>query len=392
MRHQSVVNIFHSGPMGMGFQDALHIHHGRIVLKDPHPGKRIYVTLQEIQSLISQHLQSEGFSHFGVTALERPFSMSFYHEWLADGLHGEMKYLAEHAPIKESPQTKWPRAESALVFAVPYFPHPQPFPSASPLSRARISLYAQGMDYHYWFKEKMGRLCEILRTHLPQEEFLPFTDSSPILERDLARRAGLGWVGKNTCLIHPKKGSLFFIGEIYTSLKFKTEIEPLPDFCGKCQKCIEICPTQAIVEPRKLDARKCISYLTIESREIPPESLREDIGDWFFGCDLCQTVCPWNEKIFKGQLSTQKILLLEEDQEKQLREDLKYILTSSGKQLERDFFGTPLARAGSFGLRRNALIVIANRKIHALADEVQALEAHPKLGDLARWTLMKLES
>lgn len=350
------------------------------------------MTLQEIQSLIDPHLQTEGFSHFGVSALERPLSMSFYYDWLAEGLHGDMKYLAEHAATKEHPQSKWPRAQSALVFAIPYFPHPAPGETPLPVSAARISLYAQGMDYHFWFKEKMTRLCEALRTIFPTEEFLAFTDSSPILERDLARRAGLGWVGKNTCLIHPKKGSLFFLGEIYTSLKLKTEMEPLPDFCGKCQKCIDICPTGALTEPRKMDARRCISYLTIESREVPEESLRPQIGDWFFGCDLCQTVCPWNEKIFKGQLTTEKLLSLTEDKEENLEKDLGYILRTSGKQLGRDFLGTPLARAGSFGLKRNALIVIANRKIKSLQDEVRNLQTHPKLGELATWTLKQLKT
>lgn len=351
------------------------------------------MTLQEIQSQISQHLEAEGFSHFGVTALERPLTMSFYNDWLAAGLHGEMTYLAEHAPIKEQPQMRWPRAHSAFVFAIPYFPHPQPQENKTPLSSVtRVSLYAQGMDYHFWFKDKMTRLCSVLEEFFPEEEFLAFTDSSPILERDLARRAGLGWVGKNTCLIHPKKGSLFFIGEIYTSLQLKTDLEPLPDFCGKCQKCIEVCPTQALLEPRKMDARKCISYLTIESREIPSEDLRTKIGDWFFGCDLCQTVCPWNEKIFKGQLSTEKLLSFSDQEEQQLQEDLKYILTTSGKQLGRDFLGTPLARAGSFGLKRNALIVIANRKMSLLEKEVALFQEHPKLGDLAKWTLEKLKT
>lgn len=300
-----------------------------------------------------------------------------------------MKYLEEHAAIKESPQIKWPRAQSALVFAMPYFPHPQGNINF-PLKNARVSLYAQGMDYHFWFRERMQQLCTTLKEQFPEEEFLSFTDSSPILERDLAKRAGLGWVGKNTCLIHPKKGSLFFIGEIYTSLKMNIEFEPLPDFCGTCTRCIDICPTQALIEPRKMDARKCISYLTIESRTLPPEDLREKIGDWFFGCDLCQTVCPWNQKIFKGKLSTEATLSRSEDETLNLIEDLRYILSSSGKKLEKDFWGTPLARAGSFGLKRNALIVAGNMKLQDLQKEIQNLLGHEKLGELAQWTLSKL--
>lgn len=353
------------------------------------------MTPQEIKSFIDDALENLGFSHFGITPLSKPLSFEFYKEWLTEGLHGDMKYLEDHAPIKETPQIKWPRAQSALVFAIPYFPHPEK-KQDFPLKQARISLYAQGMDYHFWFKERMNLLCKKLQEILPQEEFIPFTDSSPVLERDLAKRAGLGWVGKNTCLIHPQKGSLFFIGEIYTSMKFHTEIAPLPDFCGTCQRCIDICPTDALVEPRKMDARKCISYMTIESRQIPPENLRTKIGDWFFGCDLCQTVCPWNQKVFKGQLSIDKnstlpVATLSETENKNLIEDLRYILASSGKKISKDFHGTPLARAGSFGLKRNALIVIGNRKIMVLQDEVQALMNHDKLGELAQWTWTQLQ-
>lgn len=344
------------------------------------------MTPQEINNLISEHFAESGLAHFELVALEKPLSFDFYRSWLEEGLHGDMKYLADHAPIKENPQTKWPRAQSAFVFAVPYYPHPEPT-SQFPLKNARVSLYAQGMDYHFWFKERMNQACTKLRHIFPQEEFLAFTDSSPVLERDLARKAGIGWVGKNTCIIHPKKGSLFFLGEIYTSLKFNAKTSPLPDFCGTCTRCIDICPTQALVEPRKMDARKCISYLTIESRSIPEESLREKIGDWFFGCDLCQTVCPWNQKIFKHQLHTEPILSLNNDDSKLLIEDLSYILRSSGKKLSKDLAGTPLARAGSFGLKRNALIVIANRRITSLKDDVAMLVNHEKLGSLAEWTL-----
>jgi epoxyqueuosine reductase len=342
-------------------------------------------------SLINDQLTNLGFSHFGLTPLNKPLSFEFYQEWLNEGLHGEMGYLKDHAPIKEEPQKKWPRAQSALVFAAPYFPHPEPNPSF-PLKEARIALYAQGKDYHHWFKESMLKLCHHLQELFPFEEFLPFTDSSPILERDLARRAGLGWAGKNTCLIHPKKGSLFFIGEIYTSLQLATSREPLPDFCGTCNRCIEVCPTEALIEPHKMDARKCISYLTIESRQVPPEPLREKMGDWFFGCDLCQTVCPWNQKIFKDKLSIEPLLSLSATSESQLIEDLRYVLTASGKKIEKDFLGTPLSRAGGFGLKRNALVVAANRGLKELSAEIASLTSHPKLGELAQWALARITS
>lgn len=322
--------------------------------------------------------------------MSKPLTFDVYQNWIEEGLHGSMDYLKTHAPIKAEAQQKWPEAQSAIIFAVPYYPHPEPAPL--PLKKSRLSLYSQGYDYHHWFKNRLNKIISELQSLYPQEFFLAMTDSAPILERDLAYRAGLGWVGKNTCLIHPKKGSLFFLGEIITSLSIESPMTPVHDFCGTCTRCIDICPTEALISPRKMDARKCIAYLTIESREIPPENLRRSIGDWLFGCDLCQTVCPWNQKVFKNDLETQELLSLSTDEEQQQIEDLRYLLTSSGKKLEKDFFGTAYSRAGSFGLKRNALIVAANRNLTELQAEVEALIAHPKLGPLAEWTLTQLKS
>ena len=344
---------------------------------------------QEITQFIESRLSDTGFSHFGIAKLARPLTFDFYQTWLNENLYGSMNYLKEHASIKENPQSKWPEARSCLVFAMPYFPHPEPQENP-PLEAARMSMYSKGMDYHFWFRGRMQELCNELKGLFPSEEFLAFTDSSPLLERDLAQRAGLGWYGKNTCIIHPKKGSLFFIGEIITSLSFEANIAPLPDFCGKCTRCIDICPTEALIAPQKMDASRCISYLTIESRNVPAPDLREKIGDWFFGCDLCQTTCPWNQKVFKNQLSTHLIEEISEDHEEKLIKEMRYILESSGKKLSKDFLGTPLARAGSFGLKRNALIVIANRKLTGLEDAIIPLLEHEKLGELAQWTLDQL--
>ncbi len=344
----------------------------------------------ELKVFLDDSLLRWGFSHYGLAPLTRPLSFDFYAQWLQDNKHGDMSYLAEHASTKENPQLKWKQAKTALTFAMPYFPHPRPLESF-PLRKARLSLYAQGEDYHLWFRQKLENLAGDLRARYPEHEFLCFTDSSPILERDLSYRAGLGWVGKNTCLIHPRHGSLFFLGEILTSLEEKTELEPLPDFCGTCQRCMQICPTQALTAPREMDARKCISYLTIESRQVPPLELRAKIGDWLFGCDLCQTVCPWNQKIFKAQLKTETMLSLDENEVEILIADLRYLLASSGKKLTKDFQGTALARAGSFGLKKNALVVAGNRHLSQLKPEVEALLEHPKLGELAQWTLHQFE-
>lgn len=330
-----------------------------------------------------------GLEHHGWATLAKPLSFDFYRTWLNENRHGDMIYLENHAAVKENPTIQWPKVKTALVFSIPYYPHPEKI-SSFPLQKARVSLYAQGRDYHHWFRERMQELITLLKNEFPDDEFFALTDNAPVLERDLAYRASLGWVGKNTCLIHPKRGSLFFIGEIYTSLQVEQVNSPLPDFCGTCRRCIDICPTQAITEERKLDARRCISYLTIESRKVADTELREKIGDWLFGCDLCQTTCPWNQKVFKNQLSTEKIQSLSDSESDELESELRYLLKSSGKKLERDFVGTALSRAGSFGLKRNALVVIGNRKMRGLESEVQAFLDHPKLGELARWTLEKI--
>jgi epoxyqueuosine reductase len=181
-------------------------------------------------------------------------------------------------------------------------------------------------------------------------------------------------------------GSFFFIGEILTSIKLTAALSLTPDHCGTCTRCIDACPTQALAAPRELDARKCISYLTIESRENPPLELRSKIGDWLFGCDICQSVCPWNKKVFGARLTETK-----ESQDLHGREEeLRYILTTSNRQLMRDLKLTPLLRSGGTGLKRNAIVVATNLKLRGLAPYIQALLNHPKLRLLATWSLDQL--
>lgn len=342
----------------------------------------------ELQKYLDKKSQEIGFSHWGMTDL-RAGSLHRYKKWLDQEMHGEMSYLERHYPIKENPQRLYPEMQSALVFAHSYLPHP--YPDQAIPKKLRIAQYAKGKDYHFWLREKLQLIVEDLKLKYPEAHFFTATDSSPLLERDLAYRAGMGWFGKNTCLIHPKEGSFFLIGEILTSLNLPKISQELPDFCGKCNACIEICPTQAL-KPRELDARKCISYLTIESKKNPELELRSGIGDWLFGCDLCQAVCPWNQKKYKTQvIDILKSQLSPIDQEIRNRE-LKKILTSSNKALAKDYKSTALERASGFGLKRNALIVIANQKILALRGEVEKLQEDEKLGELARWALDCLET
>lgn len=339
-------------------------------------------------STLDQRLKSKAFSHYGWAALERPLSMDIYRDWLSKGQHADMEYLKAHAEIKEHPQTHFKRAQAAIVVAKSYAPHPY---GESPLKGVRTALYSQGDDYHDHFKAELESLAETLRSDFAGEEFLCFTDSAPILERDLAYRAGLGWIGKNTCVIHPKHGSLFFIGQILTSLPLDDgeQKTPLPDACGTCDRCIRACPTGALEAPRWLNANKCIAYWTIEAREDAPEDLRVKTGDWLFGCDICQTVCPWNEK-HHGKDWLRGLAEARGPNSEALFEDLRWILNSSGKQIEKRLARSPLLRARAAGLKRNALVVIGNKRISELRPEALKALENPRLKKVAQWALAQL--
>ncbi len=332
-------------------------------------------------------MSSRPISHWGKTDLKTPLSLEFYKTWLDQGYNASMDYLKTHLPLKANPKLLGLSLKSSLIFCFPYLPHPEG--EAFPLKNLQVAQYAKGNDYHFWIKSHLSDLSADLKSRFPEEEFLVLTDSGPIMERDLAYRAGLGWIGKNTCLIDRKEGSYFLIGEILTSLPLQNnlDIQVQPDFCGTCTACIDICPTQAIKEPRLIDAGLCISYLTIESREVPPKELRSKIGNWFFGCDLCQSVCPWNKKVFKSLLITPNEGV---ENKTDLKNELQMILNSSGKTLTRLFKGTPLQRAGPFGLKRNAMLVAANLKITDLEKEIENYLEHEKLAELADWCLKEL--
>ncbi|OFZ12409.1 MAG: tRNA epoxyqueuosine(34) reductase QueG [Bdellovibrionales bacterium RBG_16_40_8] len=336
------------------------------------------------QQQVSSILDSMGFSHYGMAKLATPISLSFYKSWLENEYHGDMEYLRRHLPQKENPIKLLPHASSAIVIGFNYLPHPKKLIN---FKRLRVAEYAAGEDYHIWLKEHLDSIAQKLKEIFPQEEFLSATDSRPILERDLAYRAGLGWVGKNTCVIHQKHGSFFLIGEILTTLDLYTTTVLHPDRCGSCNKCIEACPTKALISPLKLDARLCISYLTIESKKIPPLELRRKIGNHFFGCDICQSVCPWNIKIFEANTTESDT---KSQYKNELVSDLRFILHATNSELMKHFANSPLSRARGFGLKRNALIVAANQNIKTLRPEIVALTSDPRLGELAQWALQQL--
>lgn len=318
---------------------------------------------------------------YGVSRLTRPVSMDLYDQWLNEHHQADMDYLVRHRDVKED-ITKWlPFARSAIVFAIDYVTSP-----ATCNSNLRTALYTKFApkmtDYHTELRTRLLPTLNALKEKYPNHTFRFSVDSEPILERDLAARAGLGWVGKNTCVIDKNAGSLFFIAEILTSLEVETGSPTSnttaklisPDHCGTCTRCLDICPTGALKRPRVLDAGLCISYWTIESKKVPPLALRQNFQDWFFGCDLCQTVCPWNGKVWgKDEMAelTNSFFSFKPSDREAIVVELKELLECSNRELQRKYKDTPLSRARGFGLKRNALIVIENRELHELQQVVE---------------------
>ncbi len=339
---------------------------------------------ENITQKLEEWKERYGFLQAAWIPLEKPLTLEIYKTWLQNGYEAEMHYLRDHLPLKAEPNQAFPKARSVLSVSWSYQPHPRKLAN-QPLQHSRLARYARGEDYHRFLKQKLQELIAELQELHPSEQFWACTDAEPILERDVAQQAGLGWVGKNSCVIHPKHGSLFFLSEIVSTLQMEKSPAPLPDFCGTCNRCIEACPTQALEKPRVLNANKCISYWTIESRKVAPQDLRVKFQDWMFGCDICQTVCPWNQKVFREQIEDPPA------DRQNLAAELRWLLTSSNKTIEKTLLGSPLRRAGPFGLKRNALIVAANLGFTELTPEISTYQDHERLGELARWALKQLE-
>ena len=232
-----------------------------------------------------------GFAFVGISKAERmDEEAKRLEQWLNKDYHGKMQYMENHFEKRVDPRKLVPGAKSVISLLYNYYPEQnQSDPEAPKLAR-----YAYGQDYHFVIKQKLRDLLEKLREKVGAVEGRCFVDSAPVLERDWAKRSGIGWIGKNTLLIHPKAGSYFFLAELIIDLDLLPD-GPMKDYCGTCTRCIDACPTEAISpEGSILDASKCISYLTIELREALPEGFKGKMENWMFGCDICQEVCPWN--------------------------------------------------------------------------------------------------
>ncbi|HKU60007.1 MAG TPA: tRNA epoxyqueuosine(34) reductase QueG [Gemmatimonadales bacterium] len=299
-----------------------------------------------------------GFAACGITDPGPPPHADHLDRWLARGYAGTMRYLHRQARKRKDPRRNVPEALSVVVVLHNYYGEDLPGESRAP----KVARYARGADYHAVTLERLETLAEFLRA-AGASVARPYADAGPVPERELAQRAGLGWIGKNTMLIRPGLGSWFFIGSIFTDLPLAADRPFITDHCGSCTRCLDACPTGAFVEPRVLDATRCISYLTIEHKGPMPEELVSRLEGWVFGCDICNEVCPWNQRFASAAtepMFRSRAALAGTDPELFERMDQE--------EFDRRFGDTPLARPGLVGMRRNLRAALAASRSGASHD------------------------
>jgi epoxyqueuosine reductase len=292
-----------------------------------------------------------GFAATGIARLDRNPHAAELDRWLADGHAGTMTYLHRQAERRKDPRLIMPEAKTAVVTLTNYF-HGDP--GHGPGSHdPRVAQYAWSSDYHDVLGVRLEQLAAAIRLLAPGSKTRCYVDAGPVPERELAQLAGLGWIGKNMMLIHPDIGSFTFIGVVLTDAGLEPDLPFEADRCGTCRRCLDACPTQAFAAPRDLDARACISYLTIEHRGAFTAAQASQVGDWIFGCDVCQDVCPWNVS-FAQQTPDPGFAPRPEIAQPDIRE----LRQMDDADFQRRYAGTPFTRPGAPGMRRNAAAVL----------------------------------
>lgn len=322
-----------------------------------------------------------GFDLIGIAPAQPADDFERLSEWLARGYAGQMIYMERRHEARRHPQSILPSVRSVIMAASNYNSVLENEPG---LNCGRLARYARGPDYHRVMRQRLHALLDWLQTQNPECRGRAVVDTAPLLERDFARRAGLGWIGKNTMLLHPRLGSYFFLGALLIDRELAPDQSFATSHCGTCTACLDACPTDAFPGPGWLDSRRCISYLTIELRGPVPNEMRTGVGDWLFGCDICQEVCPWNRKAPVATLAPLLPPSL----------DLETILRLSPEDFRSQFSGTALERTGYDGLRRNAAIVAGNLGARSAMPALRALvnDQSSTVQEAAAWAIAKIEA
>jgi epoxyqueuosine reductase len=337
---------------------------------------------------IKQKAHDLGFDLVGIAPAEPVPELSFYKEWIEAGYAGKMEYLKRNIDRRTNVNEIVPSAKSVIVCALLYH-------TENPLSTERndptkgwISRYSWGDDYHEVLRKKLFELLDFIKAESSEEVIgRVYVDTGPVVDRVYAKYAGIGWFGKNTCILNQEKGSWFFIGEIITNLELEYD-RPVPDRCGTCNLCIEACPTDAILEPYVLDARLCISYLTIELRDEIPLELRDKMGTHIFGCDICQDVCPWNQKV---PVTSEEAF---QPREGLVNPNLEEMAKLSLEEFREKFRKSPIKRTKHKGFLRNVAVAMGNSwdKTFLATLKELAKNEEPLVAEHAWWAIKKIES
>ncbi len=335
--------------------------------------------MEALEARIKQRAHELGFDLAGIAPAAPADGFDRLREWLERGFGGEMAYMSRHAGARRHPASVLPEVRSVVMVGMNY----KPPHGAQAVDLAKVSRYAQGTDYHEVLWQRLNQLLEWIQAEAPGCVGCGVVDTAPLLERDFARRAGLGWFGKNTMLLNKHFGSYFFLGALLLNLDLQPDPPHDTSHCGTCTACLDACPTGAFAGPGWLDARRCISYLTIELRGPIPEDLRPGLGDWLFGCDVCQEVCPWNRKAPPG---TEPALQPRPDL---IAVDPVELLGLSAEEFRHRFRSTALTRTKRRGLLRNAALVLGNRGDPAALPALRRALDDPEalVREAARWAI-----
>ncbi len=360
-----------------------------------------------VEALAKEQLRSQafalGFSLFGVARAQPAPGFNRLIEWIQRGYAAEMAYIPKRANAYQHPDSVLAGCKSVVMLAMPYSSNPLTTPrkhspasvtadsqtSSRPSSNCKIGNYATGqVDYHDLIRQRLNELANAFEIMYPGSKHRGVVDTAPLLERDFAQLAGIGWIGKNTLLLNRTEGSYFFLAALLTSVELAEDSPFEADHCGSCTACLDACPTDAFVGPRILNAAKCISYLTIEYRGIIPNELSEKMQDWVFGCDVCQMVCPWNRK--------RNVAVPSELEPSQLDDklSLEHWLTMDEATFRKRYRHTPFWRTKLSGMQRNAMIAAANSNRIDLRPIIETFSAsHDEvLQATSKWSLSKLAS